>query len=315
MAHMIMENDNLFSVREVPWHGIATIVQEAPTSIDAIRLAGLDWNVKPVSVGINYKGFKKIDNTFANIREDTGDVLGIVTGKYKILQNSDAFQFMDALLDRGVKYETAGSLENGKRVWMLARLEDYDLLGDTISNYLLLSNSHDGKGAVKVCSTSVRVVCNNTLTIALQDAKRSWSTKHMFNTTMMEKMEEASYSLEMNNRYKKGLEIFANVMSEKKISDTSFENFVETLFPLEKDASDRKKNNVIELRNDLMFRYENAPDLQKFRGNTWGVIQAVSDSIYHKNPQRETPSFEEKRFATVIDGNRLFDKAVELLVA
>lgn len=315
MAHMIMENDTVFTARTPAWHNLSIVTPDAQSSEDAMTVSKQNWLVKSVPVGINYKGFKTVPNYFANVREDTGEVLGIVSSKYKILQNFQAFQFMDALLDRGVKYESAGSLENGKRVWLLAKLEDYDLLGDTISNYLFLANSHDGKGAVRVAPTMIRIECANTLNMAIASAKRSWSTKHMFATTMMEKLEDAAFTLEMNNRYKKGLEIFANLMSEKKISDNEFENFTSKLFPLEENASDRKKENVMELRNDLMFRYTNAPDMQKFRGTTWGAIQAASDHVYHMKSQRGTKTFEENRLASVIDGNKLFDRAVELLTA
>ena len=112
--------ETMFSVREKPWHGLGTIVAEAPDSGAALELAGLDWNVIQKSIvtadGTEIDGFK------ANVRDSDNSVLGIVTDRYKVVQNREAFAFTDALLGEGVKYETAGALQGGRRTWMLARL-------------------------------------------------------------------------------------------------------------------------------------------------------------------------------------------------
>ena len=141
--------ESMFYVRETPWHGLGTKVQEAPTSKDALILAGLDWHVvqEPVYTGQNelVQGYK------ANVRDSDRKVLGVVTDRYKIVQNEEAFSFTDALLGKGVRYETAGSLQGGKSVWLLAHLpHEYIISGERISPYLLFSNTHDGSGAVKV---------------------------------------------------------------------------------------------------------------------------------------------------------------------
>ena len=98
--------ETMFSVREKPWHGLGTIVMEAPTSADALRLAGLDWKVvqEPVYTGNQepIKGYK------ANVRSSDRKVLGVVSDRYKVVQNTDAFSFTDELLGKGVRYETAG---------------------------------------------------------------------------------------------------------------------------------------------------------------------------------------------------------------
>lgn len=144
--------ESMFYIRETPWHGLGTKVQEAPTSKDALILAGLDWHViqEPVYTGKNelVQGYK------ANVRNSDRKVLGVVTDRYKIVQNEEAFSFTDALLGEGVRYETAGSLQGGKSVWLLAHLpHEYIISGERISPYLLFSNTHDGSGAVKVAIT------------------------------------------------------------------------------------------------------------------------------------------------------------------
>lgn len=154
--------ETMFSVRETPWHGLGTIIQDAPDSKEAIKLAGLNWRVIQSDVlckvdGSPIPGFK------ANIRDTDGKVLGLVTDRYRIVQNEEAFAFTDALLGEGVRYETAGALSSGKRVWMLAKLEDRIITDEKVSPYLVFTNSHDGSGAIKVAITPVRVVCQNTL--------------------------------------------------------------------------------------------------------------------------------------------------------
>ena len=170
-----------YTGREVPWHGQGVSVESAPTSADAIRLAGLDWNVVQEDVyadGVKAAGWR------ANIRDTDRKILGIVSDRYRIVQNGEAFAFTDDLIGGEVRYETAGSLRDGRTVWLLARLPDREIVGDKTETYLCFTNNHDGTGAIRACMTPVRVVCNNTLNLALSTARRSWSVKHTGNITM-----------------------------------------------------------------------------------------------------------------------------------
>lgn len=174
---MAAEIETMFYTREKPWHGLGVRVAEAPNSADALHLAGLDWEVRKEPIysadGSCIPGYK------ANIRDTDQKVLGVVTDRYKVIQNTEAFAFTDALLGEGVRYETAGSLQGGRKIWLLAKLpQEYIMLGDRISPYLVFSNTHDGSGSVKVAITPIRVVCNNTLNLALANAKRSFSMIH-----------------------------------------------------------------------------------------------------------------------------------------
>ena len=156
--------ETMFSTIEKPWHGLGTIVAEAPTSQNALQLAGLDWKVIQSPV---YSTYGVIEGFKANIRDKDGAILGVVSDRYKVIQNKEAFAFTDALLGAGVRFETAGSLQGGKKIWLLARLpREYIIAGERISPYLVFSNTHDGSGAVRVAITPIRVVCNNTLNLA-----------------------------------------------------------------------------------------------------------------------------------------------------
>lgn len=214
--------ETMFYTREKPWHGMGTMVQEAPTSAEALHLAGLDWTVEPKPVyteidGIFGKSMQEIPGFKANTRDIDGSVLGIVTDAYKIVQNTDAFAFTDNLIGGEVRYETAGSLANGKRTWLLARLPETEILGDKTEQYLVFTNTFDGSGSVRVACTPVRVVCQNTLNFALKTAKRSWSIRHTANIET--RMKEAHDALQLANDYIVALTASAGTMATYHLSD------------------------------------------------------------------------------------------------
>ena len=309
MAHMI---ESMFSVREKPWHGLGTIVMEAPTSAEALRLAGLDWMVEqePVYTGSNemIKGYK------ANVRSSDRKVLGVVSDRYKVVQNTDAFSFTDELLGKGVRYETAGSLQEGKKVWLLARLpKEYVIAGERISPYLVFSNTHDGSGSVKVAVTPVRIVCNNTLNLALDNAKRSFSMIHTGN--IHDKIQEAKDTLFMAENYMDSLGIEFEQLRRQKMTDAQVREYIELLLPMEEEPTPIQSKNILKLRRDMEQRYYGAPDLQKVGNNAYRFINAVSDFATHSRPLRMTANYKENVFARTIDGNPLIDKAYQLVKA
>lgn len=241
-------------------------------------------------------------------------VLGVVTDRYKIVQNEEAFSFTDALLGEGVRYETAGSLQGGKSVWLLAHLpHEYIISGERISPYLLFSNTHDGSGAVKVAITPIRVVCCNTLNLALQTAKRSWSMNHTGN--VKDKMEEAKNTLFLADRYMEELgKEFENLrkitLSDKKVMD-----YIEILLPIEDGATPQQFRNMKRLQEDMKMRYFDAPDLKDVGKNAYRFINAVSDFATHADPLRRTRNYKENMFAKTVDGNPLIDRAYQLMLS
>ncbi len=304
--------ETMFSVREKPWHGLGTIVKEAPTSADAIRLAGLDWSVVQEPIYTNFN--RVVEGYRANVRSSDRKVLGVVSDRYKVVQNVDAFSFTDELLGKGVRYETAGSLQEGKKVWLLARLpREYIIAGERISPYLVFSNTHDGSGSVKVAITPVRVVCNNTLNLALGTAKRSFSMIHTGN--IQDKIQEAKDTLFMAEEYMDCLGVEFEQLRRQKITDAQVKEYIELLLPMEKDPTPIQSKNIIRLREDMMKRYYDAPDLQKVGNNAYRLINAVSDFATHSNPLRRTANYNENLFARTVDGNPIIDRAYQMVKA
>ena len=300
--------ESMMYVREKPWHGLGEMVQEAPTSADALRIAGLDWRVdsKPVQVC----GGRKVDGFKANVRATDGAVLGMVSDRYRICQNTDAFDFTDNLIGGEVRYETAGSLQGGRKIWLLAKLPDTSLLGDAVEPYLCFTNSHDGSGAIRVCMTPVRVVCQNTLNIALSGAKRSWAARHTGNIDA--KLEEARTCLTLADKYMAELNSAADKLANTTVTDDQIQQILSELFPIKDDASDREKNNVKALKDEYMVCYF-MPDVAKFRGTAWGAVNAMADMVDHNKPRRNTANYAENNWGRIMDGHAMLDKMVSLL--
>ena len=297
--------------RFVPWHGLGTPVQEALTSEEAIEKAGLNWTVEKKPI-YNENG-KEIPKYFRTARSSDNSTLGIVSGRYKIVQNSEAFSFTDGLIGEDVRYETAGSLNKGRRVWLLAKLPEKMILGDKFDTYVCFTNTHDGTGSVQVCLTPTRVVCNNTLNLALSEASRKWSTRHIGN--LEQKMEEARRALELADAYMEALNSKAQVLSEVKVSDAEVEVMFDSIFPVntEKDT-DRKIRNVEYLKN-AFFKCMQAPDIAQFSGTAWGVINAMTDFADHTAPIRLTDSYQENNWGKIIGGHPAVDAMYSLLTA
>lgn len=309
------------------WHGLGEIIKDAPTSEDAIRIAGLDWDVIPKPIydefGRELPGYK------VNIRSSDNMALGIVTDRYKVVQNREAFAFTDELLGQGVRYETAGSLASGKRVWMLARMENTWLAEEEISPFMVFTNSHDGTGAIRVAMTPVRVCCENTLNLALKTADRHWSCVHKGD--IMSKLEEARFTLASAERYMKALEEEFGELKLKKVTDKQVEDMTDKLLEIEfnslfnkalktgkivdfkerlrqqkyEDKLKRKKNNIITI-------YHDKPDLVGTERSAFRFVNAVSDYATHTDDHKQTKNYQENLFMRTIDGNGLIDTAYQL---
>jgi len=184
-----------FVVREAAWHGLATVLKDAPTIAEGIKQAGLEWDVVqcPIEAIIAGDNVGRLSSPqrpgdpkeyhvpapgwIANVRSTDKSILGIVSEKYKPIQNRDAFDFFQKFLDDKVcTLECAGSVKNGRYVWVLAKISDGEAEvspGDKIFSYLKLSTAHDGSHAGTIAFTPIRVVCWNTLSSALAQADKS----------------------------------------------------------------------------------------------------------------------------------------------
>lgn len=301
--------ETMMYVREKPWHGLGTMVEEAQTSERALELAGLDWTIegRPVYTadGLEIPGYK------ANTRSTDNAVMGIVSNKYKVVQNREAFEFTDALIGEGITYETAGSLRGGRQIWLLGKMPERYIAGDKFEPYICFTNTHDGSGAVKACMTPIRVVCNNTLNAALAGAQRAWSTPHRGN--VQAKLEEARATLALAEVYMKTLEEQADRWANERLdSDYVVSVILPQMFELPSNATERMKRTADCAKNEVIFCMLK-PDLAQFINTKWGFINAVSDYIGHSEPARRNKNWQEARWGNILGGHPVLDKAVSLV--
>lgn len=247
MAHGIMQNDSMMYFGETPWHGLGTQVDHALTSSEAIIASGLDWEVVKVPLQtrdyeytlsngevVNFGGIEN-NEKFDMIRSDTMENIGTVGGRYEPLQNVQAFEFFDSIVGaKEAMYHTAGSLFNGRKIWLLAKLPEFLRINNTddlVEEFMLLATSHDGSTAVVTQMTPIRVVCNNTLSAALdQGSKYKMTVRHT--PTMSSKIAVARKALGFAKEYFVNLGDVLNEFARYEVNEKQVTKFVEDLFPI-----------------------------------------------------------------------------------
>lgn len=330
MSHGLTETDTMFSVREMPWHGLGAVLNDYPTGIDdALTKAGLDWNVKQGNVlvvkapewtddyGVAQPAeLVPADGYVANVREDTDKVLGIVGEDYKVVQNRDAFQFLDSLINSDLYFETAGSLHGGKRVWTLARMPEYvEVGGDKTATYIYVATSHDGSLAVTAAISPIRIVCANTLGMALRMAGTARSYKFRHTGNLQEKYAEGRKVLDLAIDYEKQFVEVGNRLADTKFSQGEFEDKVlNRLFVVEDDTGKRART-MRESAKEAIIEIWNGKGPQgdtrgAAPGTKWTAYNAVAEyadygRIYTKATNQVARSFED---------NTLKQKAFDLVL-
>lgn len=295
-----------FSVSSSPWYGIGTKVNQAVNSIEAMELAGLNWKVIPKPVFL--EGGLKINGYVANTKDTDNKVLGIVSEQYKIIQNEEAFNFTDNLVSAGVEYDSAGSILRDRKVWLSAKLSESVIMGQTVENYLIFTNAHDGKGSIRIAIIPISKQYKNPLNLPLAGADRSWSAIH--SGDMQKKMEQAKETLTFSQTYLSELVLETERLADTKVTPKQRAAFIEKLFPVNPEDGDKRIENIMELRNSLLnIINEN----QDYKGTQWELVTAVSIMVANMEPRRQTSTFHESKFNNIISGSYLLDRAYSIL--
>lgn len=289
MAHKLNFNEqtnqhSFFSVKEKAWHGLGQIVQDYPTSAEALKFAQLDYEVTKEKI---FTGTTPIDTHFANIRKDTGEVLGVVGKDYEIVQNIDAFNFFDAIVGGdGIQYETAGALGKGERIFITAKLPSYIKVGkdDLIEQYLFLTTSHDGYGSITAAFTPVRIVCNNTLNAALRNHSNSIKIRHTANAK--DRLEQAHKLMGISNQLSGQLETIFNNWTKVKVTDPELHKLIQLALVPNKEVLDNintgKWDELSTCFNNIcnsVYEYAQVSPTQQTEttnGSLFGVYNAVT---------------------------------------
>ena len=281
------------SFREPAWHGLGTVFEEEVNTSKMLELAHLDnWNVRLEEIPMPENFTSDKTNYFVArsnpFNKNQTDVLGVVGERYRTLQNEDLFSFGDNILDGGGRWETAGSIKGGRQVFGSIALEretvlDPNGVGDKVNTYLLVNTSHDGSVAIQASITPVRVVCANTLNLAIgggvgrnRNIKQSFKIRHT--QTAEGKVIAAREALGLANAYMDEFDVMAKAMIETEISKAKFDEIVALAYPMpEKDSkgSLSKWQTKIELIEDIYTGEFN----HMISGTAWGAFNAMTERL------------------------------------
>lgn len=330
MAHDI-ETDELtgtsafFSAREPAWHSLGTVTPEALTAQDALATAHMnDWNVRLVpDVALVEGEFYATAGMSRTVRTNpfTGqpEVMGWVSDNYGIVSNEDGFAFLDTFGEiGGAKFETAGSLGNGSRVFMTMRMPTELLIGnmDPVETYVMFTTTHDGNGSAEGLIVPNRVVCRNTLDLAMGKAIRRVRIRHTRNA--VERMQQAAEVLAATENYVGSFKAACERLIAQKLTLTDVDAFLAQLFPT---ASDSKTavTQATNKRDEVRALVLKSPTIDdEFRMTGWGVLNAAAEYQDWFGPVRGADDPGQRRaYRSTIgtDGSDFKTKAVKLLAA
>ena len=301
MAHELESDKSFASYRQPAWHGLGTVFEEEVSTSEMLELANLqDWNVRLEEIypPANYSSDRKYNyvartNPFNSTQTD---ILGVVGERYRILQNEELFDFGDALLDGGGRWETAGSIKGGRQVFGSLALERETVLDpsgveDKINSYLLVNTSHDGSIAIQASVTPVRVVCANTLNLALgsgvgrnRTVKQSYKIRHT--QTAQGKIQAAREALGLANAYMDEFDLMAKAMIEQTITQDRFMDMVLTAYPrpeADKKGAVSKWDTKVQLIEDIYTGEFN----HTIAGTAWGALNAMTERLdWHRSARK-----------------------------
>lgn len=305
MAHNLFFNENtnqhsFFSVKEKAWHGLGQIVDQYPTSKEALQFAGLDYTVEKRKLftydnenqmADEETGIKipeiAVPDYYATIRTDNETVLGVVGKDYEVVQNVDAFAFFDAIVGGdGIQYETAGALGKGERIFITAKLPGYIKVGsdDCLEKYIFLTTSHDGYGSIMAAFTPIRIVCNNTLNAALRNHSGSIKIRHTANAK--ERLEQAHKLMGISNQLSVQMEEIFNHWTKVKTTDEQVKQLIQQALVPNKEALQalqQGKNDecstYYQNMCDTAFSYAMSNETQRLettRGTLFGAYNGIT---------------------------------------
>jgi phage/plasmid-like protein (TIGR03299 family) len=327
MAHNISQRNGqaaVMVVGEPAWHRLGTVLDKPATAQEAIKAAHLDWTVIKQPLFAGEKEHHRVPDYYAVVRgddwaEQKSTVLGIVRGAYTPLQNRDAFKFFDPIVgNKAAIYHTAGALGDGERIWILAKLPgEICVIGDDITHkYLLLSNSHDGNSAVQIKFTPIRVVCENTLTMALSHGP---TLRVPHTRDVQHRLQLAANLLKaITIRYGEIEGIF-KAMTAVPMNGERIEKYVHQVFPDPRRGNDeaRYEKARAQVETDrtgaeYFFQMGRGNTEKGVAGTLWAAYNGVTEYIDHR---RYTKATDDRQVEAIWFGDGYSAKARAFTVA
>ena len=339
MSAGLTDNDNMVSGRNiVPWHGLGEVVKGLMTAEECVKAASLNWpvevedifdvrgNVIPERFAVTRKARAGVNNRAGEPEKDI--VLEIVGNRYRPIQNTESFGFFDEVIgQKQAFYETAGSLGEGRKIWVMATLPGHLFINsnpdDKTEKWVLLHTSHDGSASLSLQLVAVRVVCQNTLSAALKSRTNVVKIRHTENFKL--RVRDAQKTLELATAYFDDLQGLMNKLAAQPMNKDEMVKFTEVLLPTPAreavivgatagvvNAND-PSTRLINTRSAIVGLFDRGAGN---RGqNRWDALNAVTDYVDHERSSRKTTTRMESAVLESGSGYRLKQRAVDLLSA
>lgn len=272
-------------IRTATWTKVGKSVEECKNMEQVLKASGLDYEVemRRVYFDAEHSGVASanIPNRFVTVRTTDNHSYDVVSDKFEIVQNRDAFDFVNYMGDE-LTFEKAGETANGM-VYIIGKLPEVSILGDVFTPYVLFRNGFNGKTKITAAISPLRIVCQNQFNFAFKNTNNAITIRHVRNAEA--KLEEARETLRMAADYMAQLNIMAEHFAAMKISGPQMEKVVKYLFPIPDDTAINpfKRKNLEDQRTAFLKAHEQE-DNRNFRGTAWGLINAYTDFITHKEP-------------------------------
>jgi len=268
--------------RTPAWHGEGTVVPRGMKMDEVLQLAQLDWsvNLMPMFVQGQNDRMIPVPDRYGVVRSSDERILGTVGSTYKTFTNYEALSFLDGIVDDGdAEYESAGSLFGGRRIWVMMKMpKTVEIVGDAHSVYVFIATSHDGSTAITAAATPVRIVCANTLAMALNGAQSRWSVTHRAGDAP--KIEDARTALSLTFKYVDVFKEMAETMQHTLVSDDLFSEMLTELLPQQKQKLEKNVSAIIDNRRT------SPTILDEQRGTAWGAYNSAAEWLDHLRPYR-----------------------------
>ena len=277
------------TTRTATWTNIGSNIRKASTVQEALELSGLNYTVEKVPVYLD-NGLQ-IPGAFCTKREDSDVTYGVVGSQFEIVQNIEGFDFINNMIPEGLKFLKAG--ENKKFIYIIAQLPSIDVLGDEVAPHIIFQNSHSGSTTLKATIAPLRIVCENQFNMTFKKANNKISLRHT--KSIKGRLHTAQEVLIQSSEYLSEFQKSALLMAQKKVSKSQVDDLMDKIFYIKEEFTPTQVRRVEEKRDRFLKAYQ-AEDNQNFIGTQWGLVNAYTDFVTHKELRKDTPQALENHF-------------------
>ena len=277
------------TTRTATWTNIGSDIRKASTVQKALELSGLNYTVEKVPVYLD-NGLQ-VPGAFCTKREDSDITYGVVGSQFEIVQNIEGFDFINNMIPEGLKFLKAA--ENKKFIYIIAQLPSIDVLGDEVAPHIIFQNSHSGSTTLKATIAPLRIVCENQFNMTFKKANNKISLRHT--KSIKGRLHTAQEVLIQSSEYLSEFQKSALLLAQKKVSKSQVDDLMDKIFYIKEEFTPTQVRRVEEKRDRFLKAYQ-AEDNQNFIGTQWGLVNAYTDFVTHKELRKDTPQALENHF-------------------